>query len=140
MALERKRAAKVHSPLQFPGAGVLRGRNGALLRFLVLPLLIAAPPSLSLAGSSFSVEVLSRGGGVPAAALEALRQVREALEAYAAEGVAIEVSETRIGLEGERRLCAEFEEAQAADAALRRVESIVAGVDLVNLKAEACSG
>jgi hypothetical protein len=89
---------------------------------------------------SFSLYVLSRGSGVPESASQALQRFRDLLKTYENEGVSVRTSETRIGLEGERRICAEFEEKDAADEAWRRAETIVAGVDLVNLKAEPCSG
>jgi hypothetical protein len=89
---------------------------------------------------SFSIYLLSRGTGVPEVGLKALQQVRELLETLAEEGRTVRMKETRIGLEGERRLCAEFDREEAADEAWRRAQEIVAGVDLVNLKAEPCSG
>jgi hypothetical protein len=144
-------AADTHLRPRSSSAGRLRGLSCGLL-LLALPLLLPLAKPLSLAGQSqtsdpvapdaglgFSIEVLSRGGGVPEAALNTLRRIREDLEAQQARGVTVVVSETRLGLEGERRLCAAFEEPEAADAALRRAHSIAAGVDLVNLKAGACS-
>ena len=82
------------------------------LRFAVpLSLPLAAP--MALAGEnqatdpmalgaslSFSIEVLSRGGGVPEAALNALRLVREDLETRKAGGVTITIMPGSIKVKG----------------------------------------
>ncbi|MGX9574295.1 acyl-homoserine-lactone synthase [Mesorhizobium sp. f-mel] len=95
----------------------------------------APPPEPHL---SFALYVLSRGGGVPATSLKVLDDFRAMLKAYKEKGVAVELTETRIGLEGERRLCAEFKDQQTAHEAWLQATNIVAGVDLANLKAEPC--
>lgn len=89
-------------------------------------------------GSAVSITVLSRGSGVPAAAVNVLSQVREMLTGYQNAGSALQMSETRIGLEGERRLCAVFADPALADAAWQRIRQIAAGVDLVDISQRPC--
>lgn len=92
-----------------------------------------------LHGTSFSVYVLSRGRGVPDAAWTVLEQLRDMLTSRKADGVSVRVHEERIGLEGERRLCAEFRSETDAREAWRVAKDIASGVELVNLKAEPCT-
>ncbi|MQX62302.1 hypothetical protein GHK78_04385 [Sinorhizobium meliloti] len=98
---------------------------------------IAAAPH-DFRGKSFSVYALSRGSGVPDAALSVLERVRSAIERMQRENVSVRISEERIGLEGERRLCGEFESEDAARTAWQHAVAIAAGVDLVSLKVEPC--
>jgi hypothetical protein len=60
------------------------------------------------------------------------------LESLRDRGVDVRLSEQRIGLEGETRLCAEFADPEQAAAAFERLRPVVQGVDLVNLTREAC--
>jgi hypothetical protein len=71
---------------------------------------------------NFAVYALSRGGGVPQEARDVLRRVET----------------TRIGLEGESRFCATYEDPVVAAATYRRAAEIAEGVDLLNLVAEPC--
>jgi hypothetical protein len=89
--------------------------------------------------SSFAVEALSRGKGVPPAAREALRQVREMVEADQNRGISVSIKTTRIGLEGETRLCIEYKNPDDGARGYERAKAIVKGVDLVNLVAGPCS-
>jgi hypothetical protein len=89
---------------------------------------------------SFALYTLSRAQGVPPEAREALERVRAFLDEEESRGVAMKVQVTRIGIEGETRLCAEFEDGAAGGAAFRRASGIVEGVDLVNLVVEPCGG
>ncbi|HVR72305.1 MAG TPA: hypothetical protein VMT87_15800 [Vicinamibacteria bacterium] len=82
---------------------------------------------------------LSRGKGVPREAREALGKVRALVEADRARGVSVRLESARIGLEGETRLCAEYEDAAAAARAYARASALVEGVDLVNLVAGPCA-
>src|SRR5262249_5165289 len=60
-------------------------------------------------GQSFSIYVLSRGSGVPEDASTAFNKVRTFLrEQQTSLGESMRIREERIGLEGERKLCAEF--------------------------------
>lgn len=99
------------------------------------PTTVSEPPV-----KSFALYTLSRAQGVPPAAREALERTRALLEDEQSRGVAVKVQVTRIGLEGETRLCAEFEDEAAGGAAFRRASRIVEGVDLVNLVVEPCGG
>jgi hypothetical protein len=99
----------------------------------------ATPSETTLRGRSFSVTVLSRGGGVPDGTFEALKQVRDLLAAYQTSGAALQLTETRIGLEGERRLCAAFADENLANTAWERIRQILANVDLVEMKEGDCA-
>jgi hypothetical protein len=91
-----------------------------------------------LSVKSFALYALSRGQGVPDEAREALLKVRALLDEEKSRGVAVNVQSTRIGLEGETKLCAEFQDDAAGGAAFRRAREVVKGVDLVNLVVEPC--
>ena len=90
--------------------------------------------------ASFAVYALSRGKGVPPEADDALRRVREMVGGDKGSGVRVQMTTTRVGLEGETRLCLEYQDAGEAARALPRIRSLVEGVDLVNLVVEACVG
>lgn len=87
---------------------------------------------------SFALYTLSRARGVPPEAREALRKLQALLDEEQGRGVVVKVQSTRIGLEGETRLCAEFEDEAAGGAAFRRASAMVEGVELVNLVVEPC--
>ena len=76
---------------------------------------------------------------MPPEAQEALRQVREMVEADQKQGMNVSVETTRIGIEGETRLCVEYKDSGEGARAYKRAEAIVRGVDLVNLVAEPCA-
>ena len=90
-------------------------------------------------GRSFSLYVLSRGKGIPDDTWRVLEKMRAMFASLHAEKQVVRVHETRIGLEGERRLCAEFINEAAAQAAWCRAKAIVARVDLVNIEIEPCA-
>lgn len=90
------------------------------------------------AGSAFAVYALSRGRGVPDAARAALAEAKSVLEGLRAEGAAVTISEERIGIEGETRLCARFADPDLAEQTLARVRDSLGDVDLVNVAREAC--
>jgi len=90
------------------------------------------------AARSFSVYALSRGSGVPPAAREAQQKVQALVESDRGRGVEVNVQATRLGLEGERKLCVTYADAQAAARALEQVRALVQGVDLVNVVVEPC--
>jgi hypothetical protein len=87
---------------------------------------------------SFAVYALSRGKGVPPEARRALDEVQDLIDEDRRRGVAVESRRTRIGLEGETRLCVEYEDPAPAKKAQRRARDIVEGVDLVNLVVGPC--
>lgn len=87
---------------------------------------------------SFAVYALSRGKGVPPEAREALRKVVELAEEDQRRGVKVTVTTTRIGIEGETRVCIAYEDPQEGARAYERARAIVKNVDLVNLAVEPC--
>lgn len=97
------------------------------------------PPVPMTSTHSFAISGLSRGKGVPPEAREALRQVRELVEADQNRGVSVSVETTRIGIEGETRVCVEYKDPEDGTRAYERAKVIVKGVDLVNLVAEPCA-
>jgi hypothetical protein len=89
--------------------------------------------------NTFAVYALSRGKGVPKEAREALGKVRALVEQDRTKGVAVTIETARIGLEGETRLCVEYEDGSAGAAAYERASSLVKGIELVNLVAGPCA-
>jgi hypothetical protein len=89
--------------------------------------------------TSFAVFALSRGKGVPPDARDVLRKVAEMAAADERRGVRVATRRTRIGLEGETRLCVEYQSAADARRGLEQVERIVKDVDLVNLVPGPCA-
>lgn len=89
---------------------------------------------------SFAIYALSRGNGVPEAAREVLKKVRAWLDEAKQAGSVVDIRDTRIGLEGETRLCAEFADSESAQALLKRVRALAEGVALINLVVEPCDG
>jgi hypothetical protein len=93
----------------------------------------ASPAPFSLA-----LYALSRGQGVPPEAKAALAEARSMLEDLQAREPELAITEERIGLEGETRLCVTFPDAQQAERAEARLQAMTAGVDLLNLTREPC--
>jgi hypothetical protein len=92
----------------------------------------AAPPS-------FAVYALSRGRGVPDATRSAWQTLWEMLEAARRDGAVATLRQTRIGLEGEVRLCAEFSDSRRAQEMLARAREMATRVELLNVVEEPCS-
>jgi hypothetical protein len=90
--------------------------------------------------ASFSVYALSRGRGVPEPTRSAWQTVLTMLEDARREGKVTRLQHTRIGLEGEVRLCAEFSDPGRAREMLERAREIGKGVELLNVVEEPCSG
>ncbi len=86
----------------------------------------------------FGVYALSRGSGVPDEAREAMQAVVAVVAEDAKNEIAVRTERTRLGIEGETRLCIEYQDQDSAAAAFQRIQEIVEGVDLMNLVAEAC--
>jgi len=98
---------------------------------------VPAPASNSK-DMSFAVYALSRGKGVPERTRVVLQDARALLEAARKTGKAVRVTQERIGIEGEQRLCAEFKDAAAADEMLARIQQLATGVELLNIVREPC--
>lgn len=89
--------------------------------------------------NSFALYALSRGKGVPAPARQAMQRVRGLLEEARQRGDVLSLVQTRIGLEGETRLCVTFATPDAARASWVQARQFVEGTDLVNLVIEPCA-
>lgn len=87
----------------------------------------------------FTVYVLSRGKGVP----EPTRVVFENASSFLGEakqrGEVLSLNETRIGLEGETRLCVEAKDAASARALQDELWSIAGDAELFDVVEEPCS-
>ena len=116
---------------------LLRGRRALLAVTLVLSATWFAVPIA--ATKTFAVYTLSRGKGVPPEAREAQQKVQAMVDADRKRGVKVSAETTRIGIEGERRLCVTYENTRDGARALERARAIVKGVDLVRLVEEPCS-
>jgi hypothetical protein len=89
------------------------------------------PPTLS-----FSVYALSRGKGVPDTTQKALKDVRQFLEQEKQKGKVARILESRIGLEGEKRLSVEFNDAKSFREAEKTIREMTTDVELMNLVVE----
>lgn len=98
------------------------------------------PPAVAEpgAGRELAVYALSRGKGVPDEARAALAAARDLFTKLQASGQVLRVVEQRMGLEGERRLCAVFVDANAAAAAREQLLAQSGGADLFNIVLETC--
>ena len=88
--------------------------------------------------AEFAVYALSRGKGVPEPTRGALRKAHTLLEGAKTRGEVKRLKETRIGLEGETRLCVEAKDVAAARALLRELRTIAEKVELFNVVVEPC--
>jgi hypothetical protein len=87
----------------------------------------------------FALYALSRGRGVPEPTRAALKKAHALLEGARQRGEVLALKETRIGLEGETRLCVEAKDAAAARKLMKDVRAIGTDVDLFNVVEESCS-
>ena len=92
----------------------------------------------TVATSGCALYALSRGKGVPDATRKTYKAAREQFQRAQAEGLISRFEESRIGLEGEMRLCVEFANADEGQKFIHRLRGMVAGVDLLNLVEEPC--
>lgn len=111
------------------------------MRILAATSLVLALAVLARAEGEPGVAVfaLSRGAGVPEATRGALERVRALFEVARSEGRVLRIEETRIGLEGETRLCAVPRDVQAAESLLAQARRTAEGVPLFDVVAEPCS-
>jgi hypothetical protein len=98
----------------------------------------ASPPRAVLDLQSFAVYALSRGSGLSETGRRAIAEFREVLRAMKADGRVVQVSDTRIGIEGETRICAKFATAELAGQQWMEMTRYVGEANLVQLKAEEC--
>jgi hypothetical protein len=87
---------------------------------------------------SVAIYALSRGKGVPEATRRVLQNVRALAETGKQQGMVQEWRQTRIGLEGETRVCVDLRDESAKHDFLRQLREIVQGVDLINVVEEPC--
>ena len=87
---------------------------------------------------TLAVYALSRGKGVPDEARATLKDIRALLDAARQDGRVTDMASTRIGIEGETRLCVEFRDAAAADALGAEVRAAARDVELLNVVEERC--
>lgn len=99
------------------------------------------PPPVSQESTGLrelAVYALSRGKGVPNEARSALTAARDLFTRLRESGQVLRIVEERMGLEGERRMCAEFVDAKAAATAREQLLSLSRGADLFNIIMEPC--
>jgi hypothetical protein len=96
------------------------------------------PPDAVLELQGFALYALSRGRGLSESGQKAIADFRELLRNMKAEGQVIEVSDTRIGIEGETRICASFTSPELAGKAWMQMQRSLVAADLVQLKPEKC--
>ena len=129
-------------------------KGGLRLLSIVLSLGILALAALSLPGEAsgvkgatravekstaeFAVYALSRGKGVPEPTRGALRKAHTLLVGAQQRGEVIRLKETRIGLEGETRLCVEAKDVAAARALVLELRAMAEKVELFNVVVEPC--
>ena len=87
---------------------------------------------------SFALYALSRGKGVPAATRNAFNRIRGKLEQAEKKGNVMHIQQSRIGIEGESRLCVEFNDAHAENVMLSEIRESIKNIELLNLKSEPC--
>jgi hypothetical protein len=96
------------------------------------------PPNAVLAQRSFALYALSQGRGLTEAGHRALVEFRDLLRNLKASGQVIQVVESRIGIEGETKICAKFATGQLAEQAWTQMITFVREGNLVQLKSEEC--
>ena len=96
-------------------------------------------PVADTAGAEFALYALSRGKGVPEATRDAFEKANAYLEESRQSGEVLSLRKTRIGLEGETRLCVQAKDAAAARALQEEVRAIARDVELFNIVEEPCS-
>ena len=86
-----------------------------------------------------AVYALSRGKGVPAETRDVLAKVLAYFEKQRTEQRVLSIMSERVGLEGERRVCAEFADQKFAITAYERVLALAGGVELLKVAIEPCN-
>jgi hypothetical protein len=87
---------------------------------------------------SFSIYALSRGKGVPEEARKVLDKARAFLKMAREQGTVTRLTDQRIGLEGETRVCVELKDADSSSELFSHIQQMSLGVDLINVKIESC--
>jgi hypothetical protein len=102
------------------------------------PAAAPSPPASDVQPTQIVVTMLSRGKGVPTETRDAYKQIRYVLEQQQANANVTVLQASRIGLEGETRLCAEFRNREDAQPALAQIRKLAAGVDLLDVAEAPC--
>lgn len=97
------------------------------------------PESTLFYGKSFSVYMLSRGKGVPQEARTSFDQVYQELVTLKQQGKLSFLKQEVIGLEGERRICAEFADGETARQLFVKIKKIAMVTDLFDIVIESCA-
>jgi len=97
-----------------------------------------AAPRTAGAAPTLAVYTLSRGKGVPDETRATLTRIRELLDAARKDQRVTAVQSSRIGIEGEARLCVEFRDAAAAAELGNQVRALARDVELLNVVDENC--
>jgi hypothetical protein len=84
------------------------------------------------------IYAMSKGQGVPEATRAVRDKARTELQRLRAERRVLDINETRIGIEGERRICATFATREDAEATVAKLRSMSEGVELFNIAVEPC--
>lgn len=115
--------------------------------FFIAILVITALPSCATSTADakksneerrFSVLILSRGAGVPTETREVFNEIKRLLINARTTGAAVNVTENRIGLEGETKLCVTSTDPLALEDLVGKVKALSKGVELMNIDAESC--
>jgi len=88
---------------------------------------------------SFAVYALSRGKGIPERTRNIFNGIVGTLEQAKKDGKAMNIGQSRIGIEGETRLCVEFNDSQFGMTMAAQIQNSIQNVDLLSLKIEQCS-
>lgn len=97
---------------------------------------LPTPPGESVQG--VAVYALSRGKGVPEQARQVLARALERFNDELKREAVVAITDQRIGLEGERRVCATFADETRAVATFQQLLDLARGVELVNIVREPC--
>ena len=96
-----------------------------------------APPAEPV---TIVIHVLSRGKGVPMQTRDTYKQIHALLEQRRSDAAITRMESSRMGLEGETRLCVEFSDRDQAANTLAEIRKLAAGADLLNIVEEPCPG
>jgi hypothetical protein len=92
----------------------------------------------ALSMHTFSVYALSKGKGVPERTRQVFQHIRALLEDAQRQGKVVQLKQSRIGLEGETRLCVECSSAAVAQELFEKIRQLSADIDLLNVVIEPC--
>ncbi len=89
--------------------------------------------------NTLRIFMLSRGQGVPEHTRNVYEQIKRLFLNAKSKGILIRLLETRIGLEGETRLCAEFRDCLDVETLLKQIRPLATEVDLLNIDTKKCN-